>query len=97
MDKTGHIDSHDIDRNAKLTLHEKLDPNSKTQANIEKEPHTETGSYKDYQLSSPSNTLLAAVRGNFRRVRSESACLAEYALARSGVPCTRLKPAFAPH
>jgi RHS repeat-associated protein len=47
MDKNGHIDSHDIDRNAKLTLHEKLDPNSKTHANIEKEPHTETGSYKD--------------------------------------------------
>jgi hypothetical protein len=52
MDKNGHIDSHDIDRNASLTLHEKLDPNSKTKAgNIEDKPHTETGGvYKDYQF-----------------------------------------------
>lgn len=49
MDKNGKIDSHDILRDAKLTLHEKLDPKSKTPANIEKEPHTETGSYKDFQ------------------------------------------------
>ena len=50
MDKNGRIDSHDIDRDAKITLHEKLDPNSKTSANIEKEPQTKTGSYKDYQF-----------------------------------------------
>jgi RHS repeat-associated protein len=50
MDKNGHIDSHDIDRDAKITLHEKLDPNSKTSADITKEPQTKTGSYKDYQF-----------------------------------------------
>jgi len=51
MDKNGHIDSHDIDRQAEITLHEKLDPNSKTQAkDIENKSHTETGSYKDYQF-----------------------------------------------
>jgi RHS repeat-associated protein len=50
MDKNGHIDSHDIERDAKLTLHEKLDPNSKSKATIESEPHTETGIYKDTQF-----------------------------------------------
>ena len=51
MDKTGHIDSHDIDRNASLTLHEKLDPNSKTKANVEDKPNTEKGGvYKDLQF-----------------------------------------------
>jgi len=51
MDKNGKIDSHDILRDAKLTLHEKLDPNSKSPTeHIEQKPHTETGSYKDYQF-----------------------------------------------
>jgi RHS repeat-associated protein len=50
MDKDGNIDSHDIERNADLTLHEKLDPNSKTQnVIISDKPTTEKGVYKDYQ------------------------------------------------
>jgi RHS repeat-associated protein len=50
MDKSGHIDSHDIDRKATLTLHERLDPASKTKSVIiAKEPHSAKGVFKDYQ------------------------------------------------
>lgn len=50
MDKNGNIDSHDIERHADLTLHEKLDPNSKTKnVDIAGKPNTEKGIYKDYQ------------------------------------------------
>jgi hypothetical protein len=49
-DKNGNIDSHDIERHADLTLHEKLDPNSKSKnVNIADKPNTSKGIYKDYQ------------------------------------------------
>jgi hypothetical protein len=50
MDKKGNIDSHDIERHADLTLHEKLDPNSKTKdVSIADKPTTSKGIFKDYQ------------------------------------------------
>ncbi len=50
MDKKGNIDSHDIERHADLTLHEKLDPNSKTKnVSIADTPTTSKGVLKDYQ------------------------------------------------
>jgi hypothetical protein len=51
MDKNGYIDTQDIDRGATLTLHEKLDPNSKTKSVIiADKPKSETGVFKDYQF-----------------------------------------------
>ncbi len=51
MDKSGHINTRDIDRGATLTLHEKLDPNSKTKSvHIADKPKSETGVLKDYQF-----------------------------------------------
>ncbi len=51
MDKSRKIDSHDIERQATLTLHEKLDPNSKTKSvNIADKANSGKGVYKDYQF-----------------------------------------------
>ena len=50
MDKNGQINSHDIDNSANLTLHEKLDPSSKTKSVILADPsRPQEGVYKDYQ------------------------------------------------
>jgi hypothetical protein len=56
MDENGQIDTHDIDNNATLALHEKMDPKSKNPDQlIAKTPHPEEGgTYEDYQYVKPN-------------------------------------------
>lgn len=50
VDENGNFGSHDLDRSATITLHEKLDPKSKSKATIADPPQSEIGSFEDLQF-----------------------------------------------